>query len=187
MATLLEKLNARAFALCGGHYEPKTEQDAADGALMVEAVGEIARLEAENTQLHKDAERYNFIRTEHTDVYGLYRMFVWDGAAVNWFDVPHNLDRVIDVAIDMHKNQPQIDTSAERVEKSAEYVHVDEITADLCRDDPELAALIEDAKKTITADDAATCFVRLDWPEDDSRIDVVGQNGNTAEHYEVKS
>ena len=24
-----------------------------------------------------------------------------------------------------------------------------------------------------------------DWPEDESRIDIIGQNGNTAEHYEV--
>ena len=35
--------------------------------------------------------------------------------------------------------------------------------------------------------DIACHGVPEDWLEDDSRIDIVGQNGNTAEHYEVKS
>lgn len=28
-------------------------------------------------------------------------------------------------------------------------------------------------------------FVRQDWPADDSRIDAIGQNGNTGEHYKL--
>ena len=25
-----------------------------------------------------------------------------------------------------------------------------------------------------------------EWPEDDERIDIIGQNGNTGEHYDIK-
>jgi flagellar biosynthesis/type III secretory pathway protein FliH len=37
---------------------------------------------------------------------------------------------------------------------------------------PDLAAKHSDSK------------MEAEWPEDDSRVDIIGQNGNTGEHYE---
>jgi hypothetical protein len=43
--TLTERLDRAAGRLCGGYYEPKTDQEGADGALMLEAKDRIKVLE----------------------------------------------------------------------------------------------------------------------------------------------
>lgn len=53
---------------------------------------------------------------------------------------------LVEDLFDRVKKQPKIDTSVERVEKSAK-------------------------------------FVQVDWPKDDSRIDLIGQNGGDGLHY----
>lgn len=113
MTNLLDRLNARSFALCGGHYEPKSAQDAENGALMLEAMNRVSELEAENARLRKDAERLD-----------------WLADPDNWLgnvDLPTqcvmaNLDS-LRCAIDMAMKLPKFDTSSERVEKSAESMH----------------------------------------------------------------
>ena len=44
---LKSNLYSRSAILCGGHYEPKTEQDGKDGGLMLEAYNRIIELEKE--------------------------------------------------------------------------------------------------------------------------------------------
>ena len=48
--TLTERLDRAAGRLCGGYYEPKTDQEGADGALMLEAKDRITALEAAATK-----------------------------------------------------------------------------------------------------------------------------------------
>lgn len=39
--SLIRRLNGASIRLCGGYYEPKNEQEGADGALLMEAEGAV--------------------------------------------------------------------------------------------------------------------------------------------------
>ena len=78
----------------------------------------IARLEAENARLRKDAERYQWLvssaESDHESLSPtapcLYAPS-WNFSRQGW---DGEIDEAIDAAMDMHKNQQKIDTSPER-------------------------------------------------------------------------
>lgn len=102
----------------------------------------LKELEAENARL-----RDVILQARHAMQFANDNPNGWINDTIWMMHSPETLFDFMDSAIDMFKNKPKIDTSAERVEKSAESIHVA-------------------------------------WPDDDSRIDTIGQNGNTGSHYE---
>jgi len=56
---LTKRLDAASFRLCGGYYEPKNDQEAADGVLMLEAKQVIETLMQTTISQRESANTYS--------------------------------------------------------------------------------------------------------------------------------